>query len=160
MKRILLLLFCLLIFFAVAQGPAAAETLVIPTDLQEIGEEAFYLDTSIRTVRLPEGITKIGAKAFAGSGVTAVNLPDSLKEIADDAFDDTVITSLTVNEGTYAYKWAISHGYIGWESEELTDGTMRITGYTVNLGTVTIPRQINGKTSPKSGTELSRGLPC
>ena len=59
---------------------------------------------------MPENIRTIGSKAFASSGVTAVNLPDSLTYIADDAFDDTDIATLTVNEGTYAYNWAVDRG--------------------------------------------------
>ena len=103
MKRVLFWFVCVLMLCAAVPGLAADETLVLPADLKEIREEAFYRDASVRTVRLPEGVTKIGAKAFAGSGVTAVNLPDSLKEIADDAFDDTAVTSVTV----YAISWPL-----------------------------------------------------
>ncbi len=83
-------------------GAGLGETLTLPEDLTAIDEQAFYTDGSLDRVALPEGLLTIGSKAFARSGVMAVNLPDSLTFIADDAFDETAITELTVNEGTYA----------------------------------------------------------
>ena len=82
---------------------ALADTLTLPADLTAVEDQAFFGDESLETVVLPEHIETIGSKAFAGSGITAVNLPDSLTFIADDAFDDTSIATLTVNEGTYPF---------------------------------------------------------
>ena len=146
MKRIRMLLFLIVALGIIMLfHTSIAETLTLPADLTAVEDEAFFGDESLETVVLPEHIKTIGSKAFAGSGVTAVNLPDSLTFIADDAFDDTTVTTLTVNEGTYAYIWAVNHGYFGWEYSELLDGTVEITGYTESQGTVTIPRQIGGK---------------
>ena len=74
---LLLVLFCAF---------AEAERLDLPSDLKEVPAEAFYGDTSLDEVILPEGIEKIGAKAFAKSTVKRIYLPESLKEIAKDAF--------------------------------------------------------------------------
>ena len=146
MKKTFLFLITLLAVLFIALGTAAlADTLTLPADLTAVDDQAFYGDQSLGTVVLPEHLETIGSKAFAGSGVKTVNLPDSLTFIADDAFDDTAVTALTVNEGTYAYTWAVNHGYFGWEYDELLDGTVEITGYTEGLRTVTIPRQIAGK---------------
>ena len=136
----------MLAVFVLSPGTAAlAETLTLPADLTAVEDQAFFGDESLETVVLPERLETIGSKAFAGSGVTAVNLPDSMTFIADDVFDDTSIAALTVNEGTYAYTWAVNHGYFGWTYHELLDGTAEITGYTERQSTVTIPRQIVGK---------------
>ena len=81
---------------------AYADTLAIPSGTTAIGEEAFFGDSSLSAVSLPDGLLSIGTRAFAQSGVTSVNLPDTLTFIADDAFDNTPVTTLTVNEGTYA----------------------------------------------------------
>ena len=114
MKKTFLFLITLLAVFVLALGTAAiADTLTLPADLTAIEDQAFFGDESLETVVLPEHLETIGSKAFAESSVTAVNLPDSLTFIADDAFDDTAITTLTVNEGTYAYTWAVNHGYFG-----------------------------------------------
>ena len=146
MKKNFLFLITLLAVLFIALGTAAlADTLTLPADLTAVEDQAFFGDESLETVVLPEHIETIGSKAFAGSGITAVNLPDSLTFIADDAFDDTSIATLTVNEGTYAYNWAVNHGYFGWEYDELLDGTLEITGYTHKESDVIIPRQIGRK---------------
>ena len=124
MKKAFLLLIILLAICVIASGTAApADTLTLPADMTAVEDQAFFGDGSLETVVLPDGIRTIGSKAFAGSGVKNVNLPDSLTFIADDAFDDTAVTALTVNGGTYAYTRAVNHGYFGWEYNELLDGT-------------------------------------
>ena len=102
-------------------------------------------DASLKTVVLPDGLETIQARAFAGSGVTAANLPDTLTFIAEDAFDDTSITDLQVNEGTYAYTWAMEHDYLDWKWEEQEDGTVVITAYRGSATELTIPGELNGK---------------
>ena len=79
--------FMLLLLLAVAFQTAAAETLTLPSGTVRIEAFAFYSDTSLDEVVLPEGIQFIGEKAFANSSVKKVNLPDSLTSIANDAFD-------------------------------------------------------------------------
>ena len=139
---------------------ARADLLTLPEDLTAIEDQAFYADASLDQVILPEGLLTIGEKAFAESGVTAVNLPDSLTFIAEDAFDGTNIAKLSVNEGTYAWGRAVNHGYAGWEYEELSDGTISITGFTHTLSTVTIPRQIHGKRVSAIADEAFSSAEC
>ena len=64
--------------------------LVLPKDLKVIDEEAFYGDTSISKVIVPEGVTTIGKKAFAESSLIVIELPDTLTTVAEDAFYYTV----------------------------------------------------------------------
>lgn len=64
--------------------------LVLPKDLKVIDEEAFYGDTSISKVIVPEGVTTIGKKAFAESSLKVIELPDTLTTVAEDAFYYTV----------------------------------------------------------------------
>ena len=97
------------IFILVLGTAALADTLTLPADLTAVEDQAFFGDQSLETVVLPEHIETIGSKAFAESGVTAVNLPDSLTFIADDAFDASDPT-LRVFEVSYAHRWAIEHG--------------------------------------------------
>ena len=122
-----------------------AETLTLPNHLTSVQEYAFYGNTALKTVVLPEGLQTIQAKAFASSGVTAVNLPDSLTFIAEDAFDKTYITDFTVKEGTYAYTWVKEHGYFDWKWEVQQDGTAVITAYTGSKTNLTIPEKLNGR---------------
>lgn len=105
MKRfILILLLCL------ATVPASASTLNIPAETKSIESEAFYGDTSLDTVLLPDGITTIGPRAFANSSLKSINLPGSLLSISDNALPSGVRVSAVV--GTPAYDWAVRNGYI------------------------------------------------
>ena len=90
----------------------ADETLTMPADLQIIDTEAFYGDQSIDRVVLGSQVREIRSKAFADSSLTSINLPNSLTFIADDAFDGPDQVLVSANEGSYAYVWAVSHGYL------------------------------------------------
>ena len=103
---IILILAALLVFSA-----APAETLTLPASLQIIDTEAFYGDSSISAVSLPENITEIRSKAFAESSLTSINLPGSLTFIAEDALPGPGQVQVTAAENSYAYDWAAAHGY-------------------------------------------------
>lgn len=95
-------------------SPAAEEQSVLrlPTSLKSIEEEAFYQDTSLQEVILPDGVETIGARAFAESSLTKINLPSTLTLIDDSAFSETGSFIVTAEEGTYAYEWALRNHYI------------------------------------------------
>ena len=60
--------------------------LMLPCEMKTIRNEAF-LGTAAEEIVLPEGIVRIGSRAFAGSEtLRLVNLPQSLEAIAADAF--------------------------------------------------------------------------
>lgn len=121
------MIFFLTLAFAVMallQG-SLAETVILPNDLPAVEDEAFFGDASLEAVVLPEGLETIGSKAFAGTGLTAVNLPFSLEDIADDAFDGPEKVSITAEEGSYAYDWAVAYGYIVPPSPMLRTTTAR-----------------------------------
>lgn len=143
------MIFFLTLAFAVMallQG-SLAETVILPDDLTVVEDEAFFGDASLEAVVLPEGLVAIGSKAFAGTGLTAVNLPFSLEDIADDAFDGPEKVSITAEEGSYAYDWAVAYGYIvpPFTYVENDDGTLTITGYTGEDTAFEIPAVIGRK---------------
>ena len=104
-KIIITLVLCAILFSVCAQ----ADTLVLPPALKTIEEEAFYGDTSLDEVVLPEGLESIGKKAFAGSSVKKINLPASLTSIADDAFSGCPLLRIATYQ-PYATRWAEAHG--------------------------------------------------
>ena len=67
--------------------PSMADQMVLPADITEIEEEAFYGDQSLTELVLPEGLLRIGSKAFAETSLRSVTLPRSLQYFARDAFD-------------------------------------------------------------------------
>ena len=63
--------------------------LVIPSSVTEIEEEAF-LGTNAECVVIPDGCTKIGARAFGDcSGLTYVYMPDGVEDIDAGAFGNS-----------------------------------------------------------------------
>ena len=99
----LILSFILLASACVMPAPAAAaSTVTLPGNLKTVPAQAFYGDTSLNAVVIPEGVTSIGSKAFANSSVKTLTLPASLKSIASDAFSGTKITKVNAKAGTYA----------------------------------------------------------
>ncbi len=62
-------------------------TLILPSELTDIGPSAFEGSTGFHAVILPDGVKTIGSRAFAGcSNLWLVYIPDSVSSIADDAF--------------------------------------------------------------------------
>lgn len=55
--------------------------------VEEIGDEAFDSCVALKSLELPETLTKIGKYAFCNcKGLTSITLPKSLTEIGNDAF--------------------------------------------------------------------------
>lgn len=58
----------------------------LPETLKKIEKKAFYRTTSLQNVKIPLGVTVIGARAFAQSGVQIVELPRTVKRLGYGAF--------------------------------------------------------------------------
>lgn len=104
MRKQLCMLLTVLTFLFALSAYAAADTIMLPQDMQIVEEETFAGDTSLELVVLPAGVTRIESRAFADSSLYWINLPATLEYIADDAFGDNVRFGCSLN--TYAYDWA------------------------------------------------------
>ena len=112
-KSIVFAILYLLMALLVPLGAQAstAYTLVLPSALKTVEAEAFRNDSSVQAVVLPDGVTTIGAYAFAGSGVKRIYLPASIRSIADNAFSNCSSDLVaSVIAGSYAYNWCVNHG--------------------------------------------------
>ncbi|MBQ2990933.1 MAG: leucine-rich repeat protein [Clostridia bacterium] len=67
------------------------------------------IETGATRVSLPEGLTVIGEKAFAGFDGDVVIIPDSVVSIHETAFDDSSVKILG-SAGSYAQAYAQAHG--------------------------------------------------
>ena len=60
----------------------------IPTDLLSQGDLNSKLDTRIKKLKMPDGVTTIGNCAFRGcSNLTSISIPDSVTSIGNGAFE-------------------------------------------------------------------------
>ena len=90
-----LCLFCL---------PALA-AITLPAGLTEIAAESFLNTQAVDTVVVPDGVTAIGKRAFAASGIKGIIVPDSVTHIAEDAFDDTSLEYAVCSGDSYAAEY-------------------------------------------------------
>lgn len=149
-KGMACLLAVLLLGAAIVAAEETAGILCLPAALQVIEEEAFCGDTALEKVIVPEGVTEIQARAFAGSSLTEIVLPASLTTIAEDAFDGCGFFVFTAQEGTYAHEWGMAHGCFNTPAdcflyESMGTDNLMITDYTGAYSDVVIPGEIDGK---------------
>ncbi len=98
--------------FDTPQTNTGITTFVVPegSQLASIGESAFNLNTltsfgpaGSAGIVIPEGVTTIGANAFADGSYASVEIPASVTTIGDEAFGGTTsLESITIAEGSKA----------------------------------------------------------
>lgn len=140
----------LIILCFVSPVKANASTLVIPQSVTTIEEEAFFGDTSLDEISLPNGIININDRAFAMSSVSCVYFPSSIEYIAADAFDGTNIVGIGF-PGVYAQSWCEEHGfeYVPYSTPvdnftwSIKNNSITITKYSGNDSIVVVPNEID-----------------
>lgn len=92
--------------------PVSGGTLTLPSSLHAIGKKAFA-GTDAWTVEVPNGVTSIGARAFADcSNLQRVTLPATLTDIADDAFAGCPDSLMIVTDSAALISWAEAQGIL------------------------------------------------
>ena len=79
-------------------GCASLRTIIIPDSVTFIGNEAFCDCKSLQSVIIPDSVTSIGYTAFAGcSSLQSVNIPDSVTSIDGSTFSGcSFLQSVTI----------------------------------------------------------------
>ena len=88
------------------------KTVVIPEGVKRIGERAFYMCGTLTSVTIPNSVTSIGDEAFFRcSGLTSVTIPDGVTSIGDWVFSGcSGLTSITIPDNvTSVGEWAFSY---------------------------------------------------
>lgn len=70
----------------------------IPEGVTKIGERAFYICSGLTSVTIPNSVTSIGREAFSGCfGLTSVTIPNSVTSIDEGGFSNcSGLTSVTI----------------------------------------------------------------
>ena len=101
------------VFSGGVSSPRTVEIIRLPETgpgLQEIGEEAFA-NTSFTHLYLNDGVTAIGARAFADCpSLCFVFIPTSVTEIASDAFAGSNRVVIGCEADSEAYRFASGNG--------------------------------------------------
>ena len=95
--------------------PPSITSVYIPDGVTRIEARAFELCLSLQSVRLPEGMTYIGRSAFSGPMPEGVQIPESIRFMGQDCFDSGA--SLTFRRGSRAASLTLEHPWGGaWSS--------------------------------------------
>ena len=81
------------------QRNANITSVILPTGLIRIGNNAFYGCSALSSVTFNEGLEMLGSYSFSGTALTEVALPSTLKD-ATYPFNRSNITKATFAEGT------------------------------------------------------------
>ena len=77
-----------------------AESYSIPNGILSIGDKAFYWCTPLKSITIPQSVTKIGNSAFSLTSLTEIALPESITTIGGDAFSACdSLTSIFIPKG-------------------------------------------------------------
>ena len=85
-----------------------SNTLNLPAFLRSIEEEAFQGNRAATHVIIPDGVTAIGARAFADCGFCTVEIPASVTSIGEGAFVEGNVTIYGYG-GSAAERYAAAH---------------------------------------------------
>ena len=109
-------------------------SIVIPSTVDTIGNNAFSGCGLITNVIIPESVTSIGLNAFYGCiGLTTVTIPNSVERIGKDAFSGcSSLLTINYNATNCSYYYRYGNSYVTCYSCEVFDGDTAVTQ--INIG--------------------------
>lgn len=105
---------CLILLALSVTGSFADGVFTLPADVTRIEDECFY-GVPVREMRLHDGATYIGSKAFAYTQLEILYIPRSVQYIAPDAFEGSDSLIPAVYAGSYADQWCKDRGMTAWK---------------------------------------------
>ncbi len=75
-------------------APGKTGSVEIPSGTSGIASSAFRSNSKVTSITLPDGLTSIGANAFAGTGVTRITIPASVTSINDQGSWNTTVKEI------------------------------------------------------------------
>lgn len=74
----------------------AIKTVTLPNGVRVLPEKLFYGCAQLESVKLSPDYTEIGASAFEGTALTAIDIPDTVTKIGANALKGTAVAELTL----------------------------------------------------------------
>lgn len=116
--------------YAFAACPALASADMEASAVSVLMPDTFLNDTALAEVKLPTGLGRIEADAFAGcTALKGITLPQTLTAIGDNAFAMTALTAIDLPEsvasvGDFAFQrcQSLTAGNVGGEGVSLGEG--------------------------------------
>ncbi len=134
-------------------GCKAIENIKLPDNLKTIKKSAFSGNENISEIEIPSGTKSIGENAFGGcTKLTGITIPKSVTEIGDKAFDKC--TSLTIYgyTGSYAETYANKNNIPFVDLTKKTDTTTTETTVTEVTATTAATTTASSDTSKAETT--------
>ncbi|MBQ3277561.1 MAG: leucine-rich repeat protein [Clostridia bacterium] len=104
---------------ALFAGCTSLSQVTLPDNLEALPERAFLNCTALTGITIPDSVRRIGALAFARSGIRKLSLPAGLTYIAADAMDScSSLWALTMKSGN-SYYFSSNNALIDTESSTL-----------------------------------------
>ena len=110
------------------RGQSNLRSVKINDGITEIGERAFDNCTGLTSITIPDSVTSIGNSAFSGcTGLTSITIPDGITSIGNSAFSGcTGLTSVTIPEGVTSIGNSAFSGCTGLTSVTIPEGVTSI----------------------------------
>ena len=110
---------------------SAITAIELPASLTTMGSSVFRNTASLKSVRLPEGLTEMGDETFAYSGVVSVNLPATLRTLGTGTFlecENLKTVDFAQNFRIERFSVNTFEGCTGLEEIELPASLTEVTG--------------------------------
>ena len=105
-------------------------TVVLPTTVKTINGRAFYGQSNVKNINLPDNLLTLNAYAFQGSGVSEIFIPKSVKSMTTGTFEDMHI-DITISDENETYKSEQGTYILSKDEETLIGVTKDLVSYTI-----------------------------
>ena len=137
-----------------ARSSGGATTVILPSSMIIIGDNAFSNNTYLTSITIPNSVTTIEGSAFSGcSNLTSITIPNSVTTIGNSAFANTGLTSIIIPNSITTISQATFSRCIHLTSITLSNSLETIEDLAfdrcINLPSIIIPESV------KSISEIS-----